>query len=260
MSAVSVSESSARPILVEAVDLARRAIDELQSDGVGDYLGMTVEDVHAVTHRFEATLPGYRGWQWAVVVAADPAADHPTISESALLPGPQALVAPEFVPWDQRIRPGDLAPGDLLAAAADDPRLVPGYVATGDPVVDELAEDIGLGRSRLLSREGRELAAQRWYTQFGPDTEMARAAASPCRLCGFFVPLAGAMRSAFGVCANHMGADGRVVHVEYGCGAHSDTVLPAADHTAAYEAFDDTALEVIPVAQLREPEPEPPTS
>lgn len=234
--------------------MARRALDQLQSDGVGDYLGMTVEDEYAVTHRFEATLPGYRGWQWAVVVAADPAADHPTISESALLPGPQALVAPEFVPWEQRIRPGDLAPGDLLAVAPGDPRLVPGYVATGDPVVDELAEDVGLGRSRVLSREGRELAAQRWYTQFGPDTEMARAAASPCRLCGFFVPLAGAMRAAFGVCANEMGADGHVVHAEYGCGAHSDTVVPVTDHCPTPEAFDDTALEVIAVAELGESE------
>ena len=95
----------------------------------GAYLGVTSEDEFAATHRFAADIPGYRGWQWAVVVAAGPEDTHATISELALLPGPDALVAPEWLPWDQRIRPGDLSVGDLLAPPAEDPRLVPGYVA-----------------------------------------------------------------------------------------------------------------------------------
>ncbi|MBF6332549.1 DUF3027 domain-containing protein [Nocardia transvalensis] len=251
-----------RPILAEAVDLARRALLELQPSGVGDHLGVTAEDDCAATHHFEATLPGYRGWQWAVVVAAPPEAEYATVSESALLPGPDALVAPEFVPWERRIRPGDLAPGDLLAPAPDDPRLVPGYLMTGDPVVDEVAEEIGLGRPQVLSREGRVEAAERWYAEYGPDTDMARAAPSTCGVCGFFVPLAGSLRAAFGVCANAMGADGHVVHVEYGCGAHSDTVVPTGGGSPIYEAYDDAAVELIPTTDLRKPHPEadnPPT-
>ncbi|MGW5517360.1 DUF3027 domain-containing protein [Nocardia africana] len=250
MSAVSVSESGVRPILAEAVDLARRALLELQPTGVGEHLGVTGEDECAATHHFAATLPGYRGWRWEVVVAAAPDADHATVSESALLPGPDALVAPEFVPWDQRIRPGDLAPGDLLAPRVDDPRLVPGYLETGDPVVDEVCEEVGLGRRQVLSREGRLEAAERWYSEFGPDTEMARSAPGTCGVCGFFVPLAGALRSAFGVCANAMGADGRVVHVEYGCGAHSDTELPTGAGSPLYEAYDDAAIEIVPAEEL----------
>ncbi len=234
-----------RPILADAVDLARRALLALEPLAVGAYLGVIAEDESSATHRFEATLPGYRGWQWAVVVAAPPGADYATVSESALLPGPDALVAPEFVPWEQRVRPGDLAPGDLLAPPADDPRLVPGYVATGDPVVDEVAYEVGLGRTKVMSKEGREEAAERWYAEYGPDSEMAKAAPGTCGTCGFYLPLAGSLRAAFGVCGNAMGADGRVVHVAYGCGAHSDTVVPSGSGSPLYEAYDDAAIEMI---------------
>ncbi|MFF0533564.1 DUF3027 domain-containing protein [Nocardia amikacinitolerans] len=251
MSAVSVSEPDVRPVLAEAADLARRALLELEPSAVGAHLGVSVEDETAATHRFEATLPGYRGWQWAVVVAAPPGADRATVSESALLPGPDALVAPEFVPWEQRIRPGDLAPGDLLAPPHDDPRLVPGYMASGDPEVDDVALEIGLGRTKVLSEEGRIEAAERWYSEYGPDTEMAKAAPSTCGKCGFYLPLAGALRAAFGVCGNAMGADGHVVHVEYGCGAHSDVVAPTGGGSPLYEAYDDAAFDVIPPEELR---------
>ncbi|GAA5066072.1 DUF3027 domain-containing protein [Nocardia callitridis] len=251
MSAASVSDPGVRPLLADAVDLARGALVELEPSAVGAHLGVAFENETAATHRFEATLPGYRGWQWAVVVAAAPEAGYATVSESALLPGPDALVAPAFVPWEQRVRPGDLAPGDLLAPPTDDPRLAPGYVATGDPVVDEVGYDVGLGRSQVLSREGREDAAERWYTEFGPDTEMAKAAPSTCGLCGFFVPLAGALRAAFGVCGNAMGADGHVVHNAYGCGAHSDTAAPSGGGSPIYEAYDDAAFDVVEVRGSR---------
>ncbi|MFJ4656693.1 DUF3027 domain-containing protein [Nocardia sp. NPDC088792] len=251
MSAVGVSESGVRPILAEAVQLARRALLDLEPVGVGAHLGVTSEEESSATHHFEATLPGYHGWQWAVVVAAPPEATRATVSESALLPGPDALVAPDFIPWEERVRPGDLAPGDLLAPRIDDPRLVPGYLATGDPVVDEVALEIGLGRTQVLSREGREEAADRWFSEYGPDTDMARAAPSTCGLCGFYVPLAGSLRAAFGVCANAMGADGRVVHVAYGCGAHSDVAVPTGGGSPAYEAYDDAAFDLIPDAEFR---------
>lgn len=240
-----------RTILAGAVDLARGALLELEPTGVGAHLGVRAEDECAATHCFEATLPGYHGWQWAVVVAAAPDTDRVTVSESALLPGPDALIAPEFVPWEQRIRPGDLAPGDLLAPPADDPRLAPGYTATGDPEIDEVAYQVGLGRKQVLSREGRDEAAQRWYEEYGPDSEMAKAAPATCESCGFYVPLAGALRASFGVCANAMGADGHVVHMGYGCGAHSDTPVPTGAGSPAYEAYDDAAVEIYPAEAPR---------
>src|SRR5699024_3661373 len=142
--------------LADAVDQARAAAAEFSGAAtVGDYLGVDYEDPIAATHRFVAHLHGYQGWQWAVVVAAHPGADRATISEVVLVPGPTALLAPEWVPWKLRIRPGDLGPGDLLAPAAGDERLVPGYTASGDPQVDDVAAEIGLGRRWVMSAQGR---------------------------------------------------------------------------------------------------------
>ena len=62
-------------VLMGAVDQARAAIIEFSGeDTVGEYLGASFEDPTAATHRFLADMPGYRGWQWAVVVAACPGA------------------------------------------------------------------------------------------------------------------------------------------------------------------------------------------
>ena len=52
---------------------------------------------------------------------------------------------------------------------------------------------------------------------------MAVKAPAPCASCGFFVPMAGALRAVFGVCANEWSpSDGRVVALDHGCGAHSE--------------------------------------
>ncbi|ORB72599.1 hypothetical protein BST44_18905 [Mycobacterium scrofulaceum] len=234
-------------VLTGAADQARAAVVEFSgADSVGDYLGVSYEDPAAATHRFLAHLPGYQGWQWAVVVAAHPGADHATVSEVVLIPGPTALLAPPWVPWDQRVRPGDLSPGDLLAPAADDPRLVPGYVASGDDQVDEMAAEIGLGRRWVMSAWGRAAAAERWRTgDHGPDSAMARSTKRVCRDCGFFLPLAGALGAMFGVCGNELSADGQVVDRQYGCGAHSDTPAPAGTGSPMYEPFDDGVLDVV---------------
>ncbi|WP_163757066.1 DUF3027 domain-containing protein [Mycobacterium botniense] len=233
-------------VLTGAVDQARAAIAEVSgTDAVGEYLGVAYEDATAATHRFLAHLPGYQGWQWAVVVAAYPGADHATVSEVVLLPGPTALLAPAWVPWEQRVRPGDLGPGDLLAPPADDPRLIPGYLASGDPQIDETAAEIGLGRRRVMSAWGRAQVAQRWHDgDYGPGSAMARSAKRPCRTCGFYLPLAGSLGANFGVCGNEMSADGHVVDAEYGCGAHSDTPAVAGSGSPIYEPYDDGVLDI----------------
>ena len=233
-------------VLTGAAELARAAIIEFSGDDtVGEYLGVGYEDPTSATHRFLADLPGYQGWQWAVVVASYPGADHATVSEVVLVPGPTALLAPQWVPWDQRVRPGDLGPGDLLAPTADDPRLVPGFLASGDPQVDETAAEIGLGRRRVMSAWGRAEAAQRWHDgDYGPHAQMAQSTKRVCRDCGFFLPLAGSLGVNFGVCGNEMSADGHVVDFEYGCGAHSDTPAPAGSGSPMYDPFDDGVLDV----------------
>jgi hypothetical protein len=195
-----------------------------------------------VTHAFAATLPGYTGWYWAVTLARAPRMKSATVDEVVLLPGAEALLAPPWVPWQERLRPGDLSPGDLLPPVTDDPRLVPAYIDSGDPAVEDVAFELGLGRARVMSREGRLDAAERWYDgDGGPESSMARQAPAHCGTCGFLLPLAGSLRAGFGVCGNEMTAtDGRVVSVEFGCGAHSEAavVVPSlAERTG--EVYDD---------------------
>jgi hypothetical protein len=123
----------------------------------------------------------------------------------------------------------------VLPSTEDDPRLVPGYTADDDSADDPegsvVASEIGLGRERVMSREGREEAAARWDAgEFGPRSAMARQAPGPCGTCGFFLPLAGSLRQSFGACGNvYAPADGRVVAIDYGCGAHSQATLVADD-------------------------------
>ena len=91
--------------------------------------------------------------------------------------------------------------------------------------------ELGLGRARVLSAEGRDEAAQRWYDgENGPSSDIARKAPAPCATCGYFLPMAGVLRQQFGVCANDWSpADGKVVALDFGCGAHSDVVAPERD-------------------------------
>jgi hypothetical protein len=144
------------------------------------------------------------------------------------------------------VRAGDLSPGDLLAPAQDDSRLVPGHTASGDPQVDEVAAELGFGRRWVMSAWGRAEAAERWHDgDYGPDSAMSRSTKRVCRDCGFFLPLAGSLGAMFGVCGNELSADGHVVDRHYGCGAHSDTPAAAGTGSPIYEPFDDGVLDVV---------------
>jgi hypothetical protein len=223
--------------LAGAVDTARAALLELiDSADVGDHLGSTAEGERVVTHHFACLRAGYRGWQWSVTVARAPRQKDVTIDELVLIPGDDAIVAPEWVPYKDRIKPGDLSPGDLLPVEDDDPRLVPTYSFGDDPIeltaddkaqVRQVVTELYLGRVRTLSPEGRELAAQRWYDgDAGPSSPIAQSAPASCTTCGFLLRLSGPLSEMFGVCANgSANDDGRVVSFDHGCGAHSEVQL-----------------------------------
>ena len=234
-------------ICADAVDLARRAITDtldevaattgVRPDQVGEHRGVTAEIADSATHRFAAVMPGYAGWEWVVTLVRAPEDSGPSIADVVLLPGEGALVAPAWVPWQERVAPGDLGPGDLLPSAPHDVRLVPGYTGEGDrdattdpDAVRELVWELGLGRTRVLSPEGRADAFERWYEgQTGPATAMAQQAPDTCSSCGFLMAIGGRAGQVFGVCANVMSpADGRIVALDYGCGAHSEVQVTTA--------------------------------
>lgn len=262
MSAASGPSSEPNAWLVAAVAAARAAaIEEVAADlgpaaetSVGEHLGAVAEGPGAVTHYFAAQQRAYRGWRWSVTIAGIPddeagTAGTVTISEVVLIAGADALVAPAWVPWEERVRAGDLGVGDLLPPRENDDRLVPGYVVSDDPAVEEVAVEIGLGRPQVLSRIGRQEAAQRWADgPCGPSSEMARSAPARCGVCGFYLPLAGSLRGAFGVCANEYSpADGAVVEAGFGCGAHSEVHVEQVSPVMVAELVYDDGVDLEPV-------------
>lgn len=215
-----------------AIDVAREAAEvEASPHPVGDHIGAQADGKRLVTHLFECTDPAYRGWQWSVTLARAPKSRSATVDEVVLIPGPDSVVAPEWVPFGDRLRPDDLGVGDVIPTAADDERLVPGYTGAADDSPDHELDppwwEPGLGRPRVLSALGRDEAAQRWRSgERGPAAPMARHSTSPCSTCGWLLHLSGPLGLAFGVCANSMSpADARVVALDYGCGAHSENVV-----------------------------------
>jgi hypothetical protein len=234
-------------VAAAAVEVAREAAEADAPGLVGEHLGVDAEEPRVVTHYFATLDPAYRGWRWAVTVARASRAKSVTVDDVVLLPGADAVLAPEWVPWSERLRPGDLGVGDLLPTAADDPRLAPTFLSTDDADIAEVGYELGLGRPRVLSYEGRFEAAERWYAgEPGPEAAVARAAPATCATCGFFVPLAGALRQAFGACANTFAPDdGRVVAVDHGCGAHSEAVVIPASPPPPPPLIDESSYDVV---------------
>ena len=218
-------------VLAGAREVARAALGD---EPVGEYLGFELDAERLGTHYFASTAPGYRGWHWYVTVSRIPRSRTATVCESGLLPGKESLLAPAWLPWADRLAPGDVSATDRLPYVADDDRLEAGWLAgTGDAETDRLAlRELGLGRERVMNRAAIDAAATRWYEGGrGPDTPGSKAAGAACATCGFVVPLAGSLGNLFGVCANQWSPDdGKVVSLDHGCGAHSETDVQQQGH------------------------------
>ncbi|MBB6435605.1 DUF3027 domain-containing protein [Streptomyces candidus] len=142
MSAATTRSRTPDRLCAEAVDLAREAAEDAAFPGVvGEHVTLFAEGDRVVTHLFEAKEPGYRGWRWAVTVARASRAKIVTLDEVCLLPGPDSLQAPEWVPWSERLRPGDMGPGDLLPTEAEDLRLEPGWTGEDAPPPNSLLSE-----------------------------------------------------------------------------------------------------------------------
>jgi hypothetical protein len=269
----------------QATDLARGAAEEVAGAGrVGAHLGIEADGDRVVTHLFGCLDLAYQGWRWAVTVARASWSKTVTVSESVLLPGPDAILAPDWVPWRERLLPGDLGVGDILPTPPDDERLVPVALLEGDDGVadwdetdlaavaftehvtpdteEDPAESDPAGvagaadlaaadqvpiRPRVLSAIGRDTTAARWYaSEHGPKSPLAHVAPGPCAGCGFFVRLAGPLGQVFGVCGNaYAPDDGQVVSVDHGCGAHSESVFPVTLDQPLRPVIDELGYDLV---------------
>lgn len=242
-------------VCLEAVELAHAAaVARAGVLGVAEHQGVVAEDLRVATHLFACPHPGYPGWSWQVTVARASRAKVVTVSEVTLMPGPHSLLAPRWVPWAERVGPGDLSPGVLMPTPDNDPRVEPGFVVTDVPPNTDPAEwaatravvaELGLGRERVLSPDGRDDAAERWIAgPGGPDNPMTAQAPALCETCAYFVTLAGPMGRVFGVCSNeYTPSDAHVVSRDHGCGAHSDVTEPSRNESAAPPMWDTVTVD-----------------
>ena len=231
-----------------AIERARTALCEITEPlSVGEHTAAKLQAERLVTHLFECNLAGYEGWRWAVTMARPPRGRTATVCELELLPGEEALLAPPWVPWADRLRSGDITRSDRLPKRETDECLEPGWESTGEEGDRIALDELDLGRARVLSHEGIQRAAQRWYDgEHGPQADGVRKARASCSSCGFLMLMAGQIRHVFGVCANELAVDdGRVVSLDHGCGAHSETDLPdqGPEWPVTPSRMDDSALE-----------------
>lgn len=223
-------------VLSAAVEVARSAaVHQARDFGVGEHLGFRLEGERVLTHYFECPHPGYVGWHWAVTLTRTPRSRTATVDEVVLLPGDGALPVPSWLPWSQRVRPGDVTPGTLMPTPDNDERLEPGFTG-GEMAPDEdpaewsetraVAAELGLGRERVLTVTGRTAAAERWFdADAGPDNASTQHAPGKCVTCGYYARVSGSLGQLFGVCTNEYSPrDGKVVSLDHGCGGHSDVV------------------------------------
>jgi hypothetical protein len=94
--------------LADAVAPAREAIRTIAADAaIGAYVGARSEGERVVTHLFECTMSGYAGWTWFAVLTRVSRSKTVTVNEVGLLPTEASVLAPDWVPWAERVRPED---------------------------------------------------------------------------------------------------------------------------------------------------------
>ncbi len=139
---------TADEVLLASVDLARGALLEVTpAETVGSMIGHVVEAEQVLTLHFASDLAGYPGWHWSVTVARVEGGE-PTVLETELMPGESALLAPEWVPWSERL--ADYRAAQEAAAAAAEAAAADGAesgeaadAAVGDDVDhDDLDDDL----------------------------------------------------------------------------------------------------------------------
>ena len=202
---------------------------------------------------FASRLPGYVGWHWAVTRRPRPRRGRRSPStRSCCCPasrrcsprvGAVARAAAPRRPLGRRraaLHRGRPASG--AAYTADDD-------SADDPEGSVVAFELGLAGERVMSARGPARGRGRWAAgEFGPASSDGPPRPGPCVTCGFFLPLAGSLRSMLGACGNaYAPADGRVVTVDYGCGAHSQATLVVSEPvevvtSARYDTSDFDVL------------------
>ncbi len=215
-------------VLMDAVSIAREAALTVAREGsIGEHAGVRMVGDRLAAHRFNCLDEGYPGWYWEVTLGRAPRSRKATVCEIDLAPGPDARLAPAWIPWRDRLQPGDISRSDVLPYDANDARLQNGFEEVDSDEAELVGiEEMGHGRKRVLSQYGLDLAADRWYDSPHGAVPGVKPNAM-CASCGFLIKMQGSLGTLFGVCGNEWSPDdGSVVSLDHSCGAHSETDQP----------------------------------
>jgi hypothetical protein len=157
-------------VLAAAVDVARAAVEGIaKASEIGEHLAARTEGDRVVTHLFESRLPGYIGWQWYAVLTRNSRSKVITVNELGLLPSVDSILAPEWVPWAERVRPEDAREEDVTEDAV-----------AGDAVAEDSApegRDAGENADDGADPEENAAAAAGGIPAAASDTDQDDAAA-----------------------------------------------------------------------------------
>ncbi|MEN9606849.1 MAG: hypothetical protein RL605_677 [Actinomycetota bacterium] len=124
----------------ELQEFARKAaVESAPVNGVGAFVELIEEGESVFTYLFETKQKGYVGWRWSVTVFDS--VDGPTVSEVLLMPGEQSLVAPQWVPWSERLADWKALQAELERQAAEEAALAAEEDGDDDSEDDEAEED-----------------------------------------------------------------------------------------------------------------------
>ena len=125
----------------ELQEFARQAAKaSAPANTVGLFVELIDEGDEVYTYLFESKQKGYVGWRWSVTVFDG--LDEPSVSEVVLMPGPDSLVAPKWVPWSERLADWKALQAELERQAAEEAALAAEEGEDGDDEDDEDSDDI----------------------------------------------------------------------------------------------------------------------
>ncbi|MEJ6488325.1 DUF3027 domain-containing protein [Leucobacter sp. USCH14] len=140
---MSETELSPDPVLLAARDQARAALAEITDPAmIGAEVGHEIEDAHVLTLLFECRLAGYPGWRWAATLARTSEDAPVTVLEVELLPGPDSVIAPDWVPWSERLAQYREGHSKQSAESSDDGDDGDELEDTGDDLANDFEDDL----------------------------------------------------------------------------------------------------------------------
>ncbi|MHA3723384.1 DUF3027 domain-containing protein [Leucobacter sp. HY1910] len=128
------------PELLAARAVARRALEEItDARSIGAESGHEVHEERLVTLFFECRLEGYPGWRWAATLTRVDSDAAVNVLEVELLPGEGAVIAPEWVPWSERL--AQFRRAQALQASEDAAEDAASEAAEAEAAASELSEE-----------------------------------------------------------------------------------------------------------------------